>query len=111
MSANRSASAGPSLAGRFAAAVALTAGFYVLALSLGFGLLALAIVPWLLPDAPKNIWLTISGLVLGVSILRALVPQRVRFVAPGPEVTEADEPRLLKLIADEARAVDEPVPD
>ncbi len=40
--------AGPSLAGRFAAAIALTIGFYVLALAIAGGLLAVAILPWVL---------------------------------------------------------------
>ena len=45
MSSASSTPAGPSLAGRFAAAIALTIGFYVLALVLAAGLLALADPP------------------------------------------------------------------
>ena len=37
---------GPSLAGRFAAAIALTIAFYVLAITIAGGLLAVAILPW-----------------------------------------------------------------
>ncbi len=104
------ASAGPSLAGRFAAAIALTIGFYVLALVLSLGLLALAIVPWL-TSAPQNIWLSITALVLGGSILVAIFPRRLQFTEPGPKVTEADEPRLIGLISEEAKAADESVPE
>ena len=56
--------AGPSLAGRFAAAIALTIGFYVLALVLGVGLLAFAVVPWFVPG-PQNIFISFGSLVLG----------------------------------------------
>ncbi len=104
------ASAGPSLAGRFAAAIALTIGFYLLALALSLGLIALAIVPWLTP-APQNIWVTVTALVLGGSILIAIFPRRLRFTEPGPKVTEADEPRLMGLIAEEAKAAGESVPE
>ena len=100
----------PSLAGRFAAAIALTIGFYVLALVLSIGLLALAIVPWFTP-APQNIWLSVTALVLGGSILIAIFPRRLQFTEPGPRITEADEPRLIGLIAEEAEAVGESVPE
>lgn len=39
---------GPPLAGRFAAAIALTVGFYVLALAIAGALLGAAILPWAL---------------------------------------------------------------
>jgi hypothetical protein len=74
--------AGPSLAGRFAAAIALTVGFYLLALALAAGLLAAAILPWVL-EGRNNLWVTLTGLVLGVTILVAIVPRRQRFEAPG----------------------------
>src|SRR5215207_3255183 len=100
---------GPSLAGRFAAAIALTIGFYVLALVLAIGLLALAILPWVL-SGPHNIWLTLTALFLGGSILVAIVPRRLRFESPGPRIAETDEPRLMALIAEVAKAAGETVP-
>jgi heat shock protein HtpX len=103
------AQTGPSLAGRLAAAVALTIGFYVLALTLAAALLAGAILPWIF-SGHNNLWLTITGLILGISILVAIVPRRVRFEAPGLKVTDADQPRLLQLIKEEAEKADEPVP-
>src|SRR3954454_13867096 len=96
---------GPSLKGRFAAAIALTVGFYVLALGLGLGLLALAIVPWFMGGS--NGHLTLACLVVGGTILYAIVPRRSPFVAPGLRVTERDEPRLFALIGEVARAAGE----
>ena len=90
--------AGPSLAGRFAAAIALTIGFYVLALALGAGLLAFAVVPWFVPG-PQNIFISFAGLVLGGSILLAIVPRRHRRSwRPGCGSPASQQPRLLELI-------------
>ena len=80
MSSDARVSAGPSPAGRFAAAIALTIGFYMLAL--GAGLLAFAVVPWFVAG-PQNIFVSFGSLVLGGSILVAIVPRRTPFVAPG----------------------------
>jgi Zn-dependent protease with chaperone function len=110
MSSAAHASAGPSLAGRFAAAIALTIGFYVLALVLGVGLLAFAVVPWFVPG-PQNIFVSFGSLVLGGSILVAIVPRRSPFVAPGLRITRDQQPRLFELIEQEARAGGEEVPD
>jgi len=100
---------GPSLKGRFAAAIALTFGFYVLALALAGALLAAAIVPWLMGAHP--IHLTLTAGVLGGAILYAIVPRRLRFSAPGLRVTAADHPRLFALIESVARSADEPLPN
>ena len=64
MSSTASTSAGPSLAGRLTAAIALTIGFYVLALALGLGLLAVPVLEVL--NGWFNLWLTITALFLGV---------------------------------------------
>ena len=101
---------GPSLKGRFAAAIALTIGFYTLALAMAAALLAVAILPWALGGG-GNVWLSITGLVLGVSILVAIFPRRARFEPPGVRLTDAEQPRLMALIGDEARACDEQPPD
>jgi heat shock protein HtpX len=101
---------GPSLAGRFAAAIALTVGFYVLALAITGALLGAAILPWAL-NGSNNIGLTIAGLVLGGSILVAIFPRRNRFEAPGVRLSPADQPALLELIDEEARACGERPPD
>ncbi|MDA0171132.1 M48 family metallopeptidase [Solirubrobacter taibaiensis] len=101
--------AGPSLAGRYAAAIALTIGFYVLALIIGGGLIAAPIYGW--ANGTGNIWLTITALFLGGSILFAIVPRRLKFETPGLRVTEAEQPELLRLVAEEAKAAGEPMPD
>ena len=95
---------GPSLAGRFAAAIALTVGFYLLALAIAGGLLAVAILPWVL-GGHGNLWISLTGLVLGVTILIAIVPRRHHFEAPGVLVGAEDQPRLVALIEEESRAL------
>jgi heat shock protein HtpX len=49
--------------------------------------------------------------VLGGSILIAIVPRRLRFEAPGMRVTREQQPRLFDLVAGEAEAAGEPMPD
>jgi heat shock protein HtpX len=101
---------GPSLKGRFAAAIALTIGFYTLALAIAAALLGVAILPWALGDG-GNVWLSISGLVAGGTILVAIFPRRLPFDPPGVRLTDSEQPRLMALIADEARACGERPPD
>src|SRR4051794_13664852 len=100
---------GPSLAGRFAAAIALTIAFYVLALTIAAGLLALAILPWVWGHG--NTFVSITGLVLGCTILVAILPRRGAFTPPGVRIDRDDQPALLALIEDEARGCGEPAPD
>jgi Zn-dependent protease with chaperone function len=100
---------GPSLAGRFAAAIALTIAFYVLAIAIAAALLALAILPWVWGHG--NPFVSITSLVLGCTILVAIVPRRGAFTPPGVLVTRDDQPALLELIEDEARGCGEDPPD
>ncbi len=99
---------GPSPAGRFAAAIALTIAFYVLAITIAAGLLAVAILPWVWGHG--NPFVSITGLVLGCTILVAIVPRRGRFSPPGVRVTREDQPALVGLIDEEARACGEAPP-
>jgi hypothetical protein len=69
--------AGPSLAGRFAAAIALTVGFYLLALALAAGLLAAAILPWVL-EGRNNVRVTLTGLGLGLPLLQFVSERGLR---------------------------------
>jgi Zn-dependent protease with chaperone function len=101
---------GPSLKGRFAAAIALTIAFYALALVIAAALLAAAILPWVV-GGHNNLWVTITGALLGGSILWAVVPRRLPFEAPGVRLTRESQPRLLAVIDDEAEACGERVPD
>jgi hypothetical protein len=103
-------SSGPSLKARFAAAIALTIGFYALALVMAGALLAAAILPWVLGDG-FNLFITITCFVLGVTILVAVFPRRMRFEAPGVRVAAADQPRLIELIDAEASRLGERAPD
>jgi hypothetical protein len=73
----------PSLAGRMAAAIALTAGFYLLALAMVTGLLALAVLPWLHGEGRPAV--SIISLVIAGGIAVAIVPRRIRFEPPGPQ--------------------------
>jgi Zn-dependent protease with chaperone function len=101
---------GPSLKGRFAAAIALTIAFYALALAIAAALLAAAVLPWVLGDG-NNLWVTVTGVVLGGSILWAIFPRRLPFTAPGVRLTREAQPRLLQVIDDEAQASGERTPE
>jgi heat shock protein HtpX len=101
---------GLSLAARFIAAIALTIGFYALALAIALSLIGLPIYGWV--EAGKgNIWLTIFALVTGVSILAALVPRALEFEPPGPWIEPRDEPRLMAAVEEMARSTGQPMPD
>jgi heat shock protein HtpX len=100
---------GPSLAGRLAAAIALTIAFYVLAILVAAGLLAVAILPWIWGHG--NPFVSITGLVLGCTILVGIVPRRGAFTPPGVRVTHEGQPALVELIEDEARGCGEDAPD
>jgi len=101
---------GPSLKGRFAAALALTVAFYALALVIAAALLAAAVLPWVV-NGHNNLWVTVSGVVLAGSILWAIVPRRLPFMPPGVQLTRASQPRLLQVIDEEAEACGERVPE
>lgn len=87
----------PSLAGRFAAAIALTIGFYVLALAIALALIGIPVFAWI-ERGSFNIWLTIFGVITGVSILVAIVPRRLPFTPPGPPIDAAGQPRLMTAV-------------
>ncbi len=101
--------AGPSLVGRHAAAIALTAGFYVLALAAVGGLLALGIVPAVAGDADPVI--SIAALVLAGTIAVVVIPRGETFIPPGVHVTHETQPRLLALIEDETDAAGAAAPE
>jgi heat shock protein HtpX len=91
-----------SLATRGLIAVALTIAFYVLAVGIA---LALAVgVPALeLSSRHGNVWVTIAVIGAGVTILRAIIPERSGFTPTGPELTAADQPELHALLTEVAR--------
>jgi heat shock protein HtpX len=106
----RRSGGGPSLAWRLAAAITLTVGFYTLAVLIAAGLLAAAILPWVL-GGTNNLWVTLTGAVLGATILVAIFPRRMRFEPVGVRVSANEQPRLLSLVDDEARATGARGPD
>ncbi|HET8951734.1 MAG TPA: M48 family metallopeptidase [Solirubrobacteraceae bacterium] len=99
---------GPSLKGRFAAAIALAIGFYVLAIGLGGGLIALAAL--MVANGRFNVFLLITLVFLGGSILFAAFPRRRRFEPPGVRLDAGTQPRLFGLIREEAEAMGEEPP-
>lgn len=101
---------GPSLRARVAIAVAMTVGFYVLALGLAVAMIGLPIAA-LVTDSPFSIWLPVFMLGAGFTILRAITPRRRRFEAPGVRLTAAEQPRLMAAIDSVARDIGEPPPD
>ena len=85
-------------------AVALTVGFYVLALGLIAGLVWIVFIP----DVPgRVIGFCIVGAIL---IAVAIIPRPSRFSPPGPLLNPAGQPRLFAALADVARGVGEPMP-
>jgi Zn-dependent protease with chaperone function len=92
-----------------AAAVALLVGFYVFALVVALGLLALAVVPWM-TDLPQNVWLTVACGIAGVTILGAIRPRRLPFEAPGPELSEVEQPELFALVREVAHETGQEMP-
>ncbi|MEZ4222504.1 MAG: M48 family metalloprotease [Polyangiaceae bacterium] len=86
-------------------AVVLLLGFYVLALGIGLGLLTAA---YGLFDA--SIKGAFACAALGGTVLWALLPRRDRFQAPGPEITEVDNPELFAVIRKVAKATAQEMP-
>ncbi len=95
-----------SLSSRIALAVALTAVFYVLAVSIALGLIVTPIALWA-SSGRGNVWVTIAMVGAGLSILRAIVPERARFDPPGPVLRREDHPELHALLDRVAAAAGE----
>jgi heat shock protein HtpX len=93
-----------SLRTRALLAVALTVGFYVLALGLIAGLVAILFVP----DVPgRVIGFCLFGAIL---IAVAIIPRPSHFTPPGPLLNPPGQPRLFATLDEVARAVGEPMP-
>ncbi|HYZ28116.1 MAG TPA: M48 family metallopeptidase, partial [Thermoleophilaceae bacterium] len=93
--------AGPSLRSRALVAVALTIGFYTLALVIAVGLIA-APIALFATSGRGNIWVAAALIGAGIAILRAIIPPRDRFEPPGPELRPAEHPRLHSVLQDVA---------
>lgn len=104
------AASGPSLRGRIALAVALTVSFYALALTVALALIAAPVILFA-STGHANLFLTIGSIAAGLAVLRAIVPARDRFAAPGPGLGRDRHPRLRAVLEDLERDTGEPVPD
>lgn len=102
---------GPSLAGRVAVAIAMTVGFYALALGVAALLVGFPVWAFLTDGVPMNIWLAIFMIATAIAILRSIAPRRRRFEAPGVRVTENEQPRLVAAVSSVAGAAGERMPD
>ena len=101
---------GPSLRSRALLAVALTVFFYAMALVIALGLIVTPIAVWA-SSGSGNIWVTIAMVGAGLAVLKAIVPERMRFEPPGPELTRERHPRLHEMLDEVAAAAGEPPAD
>lgn len=99
-----------SLKQRFAIAMALTFAFYVLATTLALALIAVPILLYATTHR-GNLWLAFFCVATGFAILRAIVPQRLKFEDPGVRFDEQSQPRLARLVADVSQQSGERAPD
>lgn len=99
----------PSMVGRAVVALALVAGFYLLALGLAGGLLFLAYleVTGTTRSNPRAIVFCLAG---AAAILWSIVPRRDLFAPPGPRIDPKREPRLFRLLEEVALACGEAMP-
>jgi heat shock protein HtpX len=98
------------LAGRALLAVALMVSFYLLALGVASGLLWVAYIDAVRTRHPalRLIAFCIAG---AASVLWAIAPRRDRFDAPGPRISEPEQPELFSLIREVANATSQAMPD
>lgn len=98
-----------SLVGRALIALALTIGFYMLALGLSVGLILAAYLSWD-STGSANVRIAIFCIVSALLILYSVVPRIDRFVAPGPRLIEDDHPALFDLIRKVAGSTGQSMP-
>src|SRR5688572_15211991 len=98
-----------SLERRALGAIALTIGFYALALAISGALLfaTYAQIAWF---DEIHVKLVLLSLVPGLLILWSILPRFDRFQAPGPRLTEEQQPELFALIRDVAAATRQEMP-
>lgn len=98
-----------SLTFRAVLALSLLLGFYALGLAVGLGLVGGAVL--LVTESSRiPVKLVLIMVVAGGTVLWSLVPRFSRWEAPGPRVTEGEQPRLFALIRQVAQAMGQPVP-
>lgn len=99
----------PSLASRALLAVALMAGFYLLALAVAAGLVFIPYAMWAYLDR-INVKIAAFCLIGAFIILKAIVPRSDHFEPPGPRLLSARHPRLFEALDSLAGATGQPMP-
>ena len=82
-------------------AIALMAGFYVLALTLALGLLWIPYAEWIYVGQ-VSARILIGCVSTGLVVLWAIIPRIDRFEAPGPRLDETSAPQLLAMVREVA---------
>ena len=100
---------GMSLRARALLAIGLMVGFYLLALGLAAGLLYIPYAEWVYADH-FTARLALFCVVGAGAILKAVVPRIDRFTPPGPELTQASQPKLTALVREVAAATGQAMP-
>lgn len=99
----------PSLASRAVAALLLTIGFYVLAVGIAAGLLGGVYLEF--AYSHSIYWRpTFFAVVAAVVILWSILPRFDRFTAPGPKLTEEEQPELFGILRDVSAATGQEMP-
>lgn len=103
----------PSLRGRIALAIALLVGFYVIALAIIAGLLFVPYAEFQYLDSQNGATLKLGFICIAgaLAIARGILPRWDKFERPGPEITEADQPRLFAVVKDVAQATEQAMPE
>jgi Zn-dependent protease with chaperone function len=99
----------PSLAARAALALALLAGFYLLAVGLAAGLLWLPYAEWRFAHR-VHAKLAIFAVAGAGIILWSILPRPDRFTPPGPSLAAEAHPRLFAALREVAGAVSQAMP-
>src|SRR5262245_41772036 len=98
-----------SLRRRALIAFVLLIGFYLLAIVIAVALIALPVLDYAYLHRVHPQLLIACG-VAALAIFSALVPRSDHFEAPGPELREADQPRLFGMLRDIATKAEERMP-
>ena len=99
----------PSFAGRIVLALLLMVIFYCLALALAGTLIFLPIGMAMFANR-IHLKLAILSFIGGCMILWSVLPRWDRFVAPGPQLTEKDQPELFRQLQSLAQSTDQAMP-
>ncbi len=90
-------------------ALALTLGFYILAIGVGLGLLLVPALEWNYAHR-IDVRLVLPAVIAAFAILASIVPRRARMDPPGPAVTAGDQPELFEEIGIVAGAAGQAMP-